>query len=154
MLEKIKNGKFSLIGTYFLFKSYDKKSLEEFFKEYELDDLIKYYDEIASLELDENELMDYFDGDYEKLAKDLALFFAPFLPEDFVISKDLEKLRIQLVSVYGDDISEAIVKALEILSLLSFPKEIEEKEYLLKEVFKIMILLSKILKLLKAQNDD
>ena len=154
MLEKLKNDKFTTIGTYFLFKSYDKKSLEEFFKEYELDDLIKYYDEIASFELDENELMNYFEGNYEKLAKDLALFFAPFLPEDFVMSKDLEKLRVQLVSVYGDDISEAIIKALEILSLLSFPKEIDEKEYLLKEVFKIMILLSKIMKLLKVQNDD
>ena len=154
MLEKLKNDKFTTIGTYFLFKSYDKKSLEEFFKEYELDGLIKYYDEMSSLELNENELMKIFDGDYEKLAKDLALFFAPFLPEDFIISKDLEKLRLQLLSVYGEDISGAVVKALEILSMLSFPYDIKEKEYLLKEVFKIMILLGKIMKLLKAQNDD
>jgi hypothetical protein len=83
MLEKLKNDKFSLLGTYFLFKSYDKKSLEEFFKEYELNDLIKYYDEIESLEIDEKELMNYFEGDYEKLAKDLALFFAPFFAGRF-----------------------------------------------------------------------
>jgi hypothetical protein len=70
------------------------------------------------------------------------------------MSKDLEKLRVQLVSVYGDDISEAIIKALEILSMLSFPKNIKEKEYLLKEVIKIMLLLSKIMKLLKVRNDD
>ena len=150
MLEKLKNNKFTIIGTYFLFKSYDKKSLEEFFKEYELDKLIKYYDEIVSLELDENELMNFFDGDYEKLAKDLALFFAPFLPEEFVINRDLDKLRNKLITVYGNEISDAIIKALEILSMLSFPKELQEKEYLLKEVLKIMILLSKILKLLKG----
>jgi len=150
MLEKLKNDKFTLIGTYFLFYSYDKKSLEEFLKEYELDDLIKYYDEIASLELNENELLEYFDGNYEKLAKDLALFFAPFLPEDFVISKDLERLRHKLAGVYGEEIGDAIIKALEILSMLSYPKELQEKKYLLKEVLKIMVLLSKILKLLKG----
>jgi len=150
MLEKLKNDKFTIIGIYFLFKSYDKKSLEEFLREYELDGLLKYYDEISSLELDENELMDYFGGNYEKLAKDLALFFAPFLPEDFVINRDLDKLRNKLITVYGNEISDAIIKALEILSMLSYPTEIREKEYLLKEVLKIMLLLSKILKLLKG----
>jgi hypothetical protein len=150
MLERLKNDKFTLIGTYFLFKSYDKKSLKEFFKEYNLEFLTEYYDEISSLDLTEDELMQYFDGDYERLSRELALFFAPFLPEDFVVSKDLEKLREELVKVYGNEITDAIIKALEILSMLSFPQEIEEKEYLLKEVFKIMNLLSKIMKLLKV----
>ena len=150
MLEKLKNDKFSEIALYFLFHSYDKKSLEEFLKEYGLEKFINYYDEFNTLELDENELLNYFDGDYEKLSRELALFFAPFLPEEFVINRDLDKLRNKLITVYGNEISDAIIKALEILSMLSFPKELQEKEYLLKEVFKIMLLLSKILKLLKG----
>ena len=150
MLEKLKNDKFSEIALYFLFHSYDKKSLEEFLKEYGLEKFINYYDEFNTLELDENELLNYFDGDYEKLSRELALFFAPFLPEEFVINRDLDKLRNKLITVYGNEISDAIIKALEILSMLSFPKELQEKEYLLKEVLKIMILLSKILKLLKG----
>ncbi len=154
MLEKLKNSKFSEISLYFIFLSYDKKSLEGFLGEYELEDLIKYYDEINSTTLNEEDIIKYFDGNYEKLSKELALFFAPFLPEDFVINKDLEKLRVKLVSIYGDEISEAIIKALQILSMLSFPQEIEEKEYLLKEVFKIMLLLSKIMKLLKDTNES
>jgi len=154
MLDKLKNSKFSVIALYFLFQSYDKKSLEDFLTEYKEEKFIKYYDEIHSLELDEDELLKYFDGDYEKLSRELALFFAPFLPEDFVMDKDLEKLRIKLISVYGDEISEAIIKALEILSMLSYPKEIDEKEYLLREVIKIMLLLSKIIKLLKGENEN
>jgi len=150
MLEKLKNDKFSEIALYFLFHFYDKKSLEEFLKEYGLEKFINYYDEFNTLELDENELLNYFDGDYEKLSRELALFFAPFLPEEFVINRDLDKLRNKLITVYGNEISDAIIKALEILSMLSFPKELQEKEYLLKEVLKIMILLSKILKLLKG----
>ena len=67
-----------------------------------------------------------------------------------MINRDLDKLRNKLINVYGNEISDAIVKALEILSMLSYPKELQEKEYLLKEVFKIMLLLSKILKLLKG----
>jgi hypothetical protein len=153
MYEKLKNSKFSEISLYFIFLSYDKKSLKGFLGEYGLEDLIKYYDEINSITLNEEDIIKYFDGNYEKLSKELALFFAPFLPEDFVINKDLEKLRVKLVSIYGDEISEAIIKALEILSMLSFPQEIEEKEYLLKEVFKIMLLLSKIMKLLKDTNE-
>ncbi|GAB6073719.1 hypothetical protein [Nautilia lithotrophica] len=149
MLEKLKNDKFSELALYFLFHSYDKKSLEEFLKEYNLENFIEYYDEFNNLILDENELLNYFDGNYEKISRELALFFAPFLPEDFVINKDLEKLRLKLVLVYGNEISDAIVKALEILSMLSYPKDLKEKEYLLKEVFKIMLLLSKIMKLLK-----
>jgi len=154
MLDKLKNDIFSEIALYFLFHSYDKKSLEEFLKEYNLQDLVKYYNEINSLELSEEELMKYFDGNYEKISRELALFFAPFLPEEFVMSKDLEKLRLQLVSVYGDEISDAIIKALEILSMLSFPKDLKEKEYLLKEVFKIMSILSKIMKLLKGEDES
>ncbi len=149
MLEKLTNDKFSQITIYFLFLSYDKRSLKEFLEEYGLENMVEYYDEIASKEISENELIEYFDGNYEKLSRELALFFAPFLPKEFVITKDLEKLRVKLVSIYGDEISDAIIKALEILSMLSFPKDIEEKEYLLKEVFKIMLLLSKIMKLLR-----
>ena len=153
MLEKLKNDKFSEIALYFIFKSYRKDELEDFLKEYNLEKLVEYYDEINSLYLDENRLFDLFDGNYEKLARELALFFAPFLPEEFVINKDLEKLKVKLVSIYGDEISDAIVKALEILSLLSYPSEIKEKEELLKEVFKLMNLLSKILMLLRL-NDE
>ncbi|WP_456480584.1 hypothetical protein [Nautilia sp.] len=149
MLEKLKNDNFSEIALYFIFLSYEKKSAEEFLKEYNLENLIEYYDEFNSTELNENELLNCFDGNYEKLSRELALFFAPFLPEEFVINKELEKLRLKLVSVYGNEISDAIIKALEILSMLSYPKELKEKEYLLKEVFKIMLLLSKIIKLLK-----
>jgi len=65
----------------------------------------------------------------------------------------LDKLRVKLVSLYGDEISDAIIKALEILSMLSFPKELKEKEYLLNEVFKIMLLLSKIMKILKGSDE-
>lgn len=149
MLEKLKNDKFSEIALYFLFKSYDKKSLKDFLKEYGLEKYAEFYDEFHNADISEEELMKYFDGNYEKLSRELALFFAPFLPEDFVLSKDLEKLRQELNSVYGNEISEAIIKALEILSMLSYPEDLEEKEYLLKEVFKIMILLSKIMMLLK-----
>ncbi len=151
-MEELKNDKFTQIGLYFLFKSYDKKSLEEFLKEYSLEDLIKYYDKFNTLYLDEDELFNYFDGDYEKVAKDLALFFAPFLPEDFIMSKDLEKLKSDLSKIYGDEIADAIVKALEILSLLGMDYDIKEKKYLLKEVFKIMHLLAKILKILKVSD--
>ncbi|MEO1928531.1 MAG: hypothetical protein ABGX26_07580 [Nautiliaceae bacterium] len=151
-MEELKNDKFTQIGLYFLFKSYDKKSLEEFLKEYSLEDLIKYYDKFNTLYLDEDELFNYFDGDYEKVAKDLALFFAPFLPEDFIMSKDLEKLKSDLSKIYGDEIADAIVKALEILSLLGMDYDIKEKKYLLKEVFKIMHLLAKILKILKVND--
>jgi len=38
--------------------------------------------------------------------------------------------------------------------MLSFPKDLKEKEYLLKEVFKIMLLLSKIMKLLKGEDES
>jgi len=153
MLERLNNNKFSEIAIYFLFLSYDKKSLEEFLKEYSLQKFIKYYEEINTIQLNEDDLMKYFDGNFEKLSRELALFFAPFLPEDFVITKDLDKLRVKLVSLYGDEISDAIIKALEILSMLSFPKELKEKEYLLNEVFKIMLLLSKIMKILKDSDE-
>jgi len=150
MLERLNNDKFSEIAIYFLFLSYDKKSLEEFLKEYSLQKFIKYYEEINTIQLNEDDLMKYFDGNYEKLSRDLVLFFAPFLPEDFVISKDLEKLRVKLKSLYGEEIASAIEKALEILSFLSYPVDLEEKEYMLKELFKIMILLSKIFEMLKV----
>jgi len=154
MLNDLKNDIFSEISLYFIFKSYDKKSLKAFLDEYSLGDMIKHYEKINSLDLNEDELMEYFDGNYEKLSRELALFFAPFLPEDFVINKDLDKLRSRLEGIYGVEITSAIIKALEILSMLSYPKEIEEKEYLLKEVFKIMNLLSKIMKLLKGENES
>jgi len=152
MIEKLKNDIFSEISMYFIFKSYDKKSLEEFLNEYDLGKYIKYYDEIQKLDIDENELLKYFDGNYEKLSRELALFFAPFLPEDFVVTKDLEKLRLKLVKIYGNEISDAITKALEILSVLNFPENIEEKKDMLKEVLKIMVVLSEIMKLLRNTN--
>ena len=150
MIEKLQNEKISPIAVYFMIQSYDKKAFEDVLKEYSIEELTKYYDEFKGKYFSENELMQYFDGNYEKLSRDLALFFAPFLPEDFVISKDLEKLRVKLKSLYGEEIASAIEKALEILSFLSYPVDLEEKEYMLKELFKIMILLSKIFEMLKV----
>ena len=149
-MEKLSNNKISPTAVYFTIQSYDKKAFEDVLKEYSIEELTKYYDEFKGKYFSENELMQYFDGNYEKLSRDLALFFAPFLPEDFVITKDLEKLRVKLKSLYGEEISSAIEKALEILSFLSYPIDLEEKEYMLKELFKIMLLLSKIFEMLKV----
>ena len=149
-MEKLSNNKISPIAVYFMIQSYDKKAFEDVLKEYSIKELTKYYDEFKGKYFSENELMQYFDGNYEKLSRDLALFFAPFLPEDFVITKDLEKLRVKLKSLYGEEIASAIEKALEILSFLSYPIDLEEKEYMLKELFKIMLLLSKIFEMLKV----
>jgi len=85
------------------------------------------------------------DFEYKEIAKGLALFFTIFLPEDVIKSKSPDKIKNAL-KIYPKEIQEAIIKSLEMLSILVTPIEDDLKKEIIKEVIHIMIILAKFLR--------
>jgi hypothetical protein len=143
------NERISPIALYFMMQSYRKDDFADVLNDFGIGEFAKYYDEYKGKIYGVDELLEYFDGNYEKLAKDLMLFFAPFLPNDFVLTKDLEKLRQTLEPIYGAEITNAIIKAIEILSIITILPS-REQEVMIKEVLNILLILSKIINLIEG----
>jgi len=88
--------------------------------------------------------------EYKDIAKNLALFFTIFLPEDVIKSKSPDKIKNAL-KIYPKEIQEAIIKSLEMLSILAIPLEDYLKKEIIKGVIHIMIILAKFL---RSLNED
>ena len=123
-----------------LVKSYDldekeKEILRDFF-EYLKNDLINEKEEFIKnfIEI----------ADMKKVFKNLALFFAVFIPEDILESKNADKIKDYLQK-YPLEIKEAIIKSLEMLSLAETNIDEELKIDILKEVLNTIILLTFII---------
>ncbi|NPA87135.1 hypothetical protein [Caminibacter pacificus] len=85
----------------------------------------------------------------EKSADNLALFFAPFISRDALLSQNPDKIRNDLLK-YPKEISEAIIKSLEMLSLA---KKIDDNQEILKEVLNTIIILNVVMKFFGGDND-
>ena len=83
--------------------------------------------------------------EYKNIAKGLALFFTVFLPEYVIKSKSPDKIKNAL-KIYPKEIQEAIIKSLEMLSILTTPIEEDLKKEIVKEVIHIMVVLAKFLR--------
>jgi len=83
--------------------------------------------------------------EYKDIAKGLALFFTVFLPEEVIKSKSPDKIKNAL-KIYPKEIQEAIIKSLEMLSILTTPIEDDLKKEIVKEVIHIMVVLAKFLR--------
>jgi len=86
--------------------------------------------------------------DYDKAAGTLVMFFAPFLPEDVLFSKDAEKIK-KALDVYPLPIKEIILKTFETLSMVKLLKK-EDKKTVILEVLNTINLLSQLLKEMNA----
>lgn len=84
----------------------------------------------------------------QKTPDELALFFTPFISQEALISKDAQKIKKDL-SKYPNEIKEAILKSLEMLSI---SKKISPNEEILKEVLNTIIILNVIMKLVGGEN--
>ena len=84
----------------------------------------------------------------ERSADELALFFAPFISKDALISQNPDKIRADLAK-YPEEIKEAIIKSLEMLSVV---KKVYDEE-ILKEVVNTMIILNVVMKFFGGDND-
>jgi len=115
----------------------EKEILNNFFN-YLQNDLFKEREEFVNNFI--------FDEDCEVA---FSLFFATFLSDKALFSKNPDKIREDLKK-YPSEIQEAILKSLEMLSLA---KKVKEKD-ILKEVLNTMILLSEIFKVLRIENDS
>ena len=82
--------------------------------------------------------------DLKSVFKNLALFFAVFIPENVLESKDAKKIKESL-KIYPAEIQEAIIKALEMLSLADTDIDKELKLQILREVINTIILLTFII---------
>jgi len=92
----------------------------------------------------ENEKFDQIEVEFtnpDEDANTLALFFTPFIDKDALFSKDAQKIRESL-SIYPDEIKEAIIKSLEMLSMVKLLKY-EDKIKILSEVFNTILVLYK-----------
>jgi hypothetical protein len=89
------------------------------------------------------EIVSYID-DYDKAAQILVMFFAPFLPQEVLFSKDAEKIK-EALNVYPKPIKEVVLKTLETLSMVKLLKE-EDKKTVIEEVLHTISLLSQLLK--------
>ncbi len=88
--------------------------------------------------------------DYDKAASELVMFFAPFLPQDVLLSKDSEKIKKSL-EVYPVAIKEVILKTFETLSMVKLLKN-EDKKTVILEVLHTINLLNQLLKEMNASN--
>jgi len=111
----------------------EKKLIEEFL------DLLLNEDK----ELTDNLLK--LDIEYKEIAKGLALFFTILLPKEVIKSKSAEKIKNAL-KIYPKEIKEAVIKSLEMLSILTTPIEDDLKKEIVKEVIHIMVVLAKFLR--------
>jgi len=87
-----------------------------------------------------NNLSYFYD---EKSAQYLAMFFTPFISKEALESKNPDKIRASL-SKYPKEIAEAMVKSLEMLSLV---EKIENRE-ILNEVINTIIIINSIMNVL------
>jgi len=106
----------------------------------ELEDLFR---EIENFDVDE--IMELIEN-YDKAAQILALFFTPFISAEAIFSQNSQLIRKDLEK-YPEEIKEAIIKTLEMLSAVSFLQE-SEKRAIIKESLNIIKALSKIFMLL------
>jgi len=119
-----------------LFKNLDKKEyelLKDFFEHIEIytpDDIVSLID------------------DYDKAAHTLVMFFAPFLPEDVLFSKDAQKIK-KALNIYPAPIKEVILKTFETLSMVKLLKD-EDKKTVILEVLNTINLLAQLLKEMNA----
>ncbi|NPA11998.1 MAG: hypothetical protein GXO62_07125 [Epsilonproteobacteria bacterium] len=101
--------------------------------------------------IESEEELEFEIKDYDKAANVLALFFAPFIDKDALFSKDPDKIRKSL-SIYPPELSEAMIKSLEMLSMIKMLKE-EDKKTVIQEVIHTIILLSKLFRRLQEADD-
>ena len=87
--------------------------------------------------------------DFDRVFKNLALYFSAFIPEDVLISKNSEKIKKSL-NIYPEEIKEAVIKSLEMLSLGDTKIDEDLKINILKEVLNTIIILTFIIRNLNA----
>ena len=133
-------GLISILLSKYALNEFDLGSLDE--KEKEL------INEFLELLLNEDkELIDNLlklDFEYKEIAKGLVLFFTIFLPEDVIKSKSPDKIKNAL-KIYPQEIQEAIIKSLEMLSILATPIEDDLKKEIIKEVIHIVNLIVNVM---------
>jgi len=133
-------GLISILLSKYALNELDLGSLDE--KEKEL------INEFLELLLNEDkELIDNLlklDFEYKEIAKGLVLFFTIFLPEDVIKSKSPDKIKNAL-KIYPQEIQEAIIKSLEMLSILATPIEDDLKKEIIKEVIHIVNLIVNVM---------
>ncbi len=118
----------------------EKEVLKEFFK-YLSNDVLREKDKF---------IKDFIEiVDFNKVFKNLALFFAIFIPENILLSKDPKKIKDAL-KIYPEEIKEAIIKSLEMLSLADTNIDADLKLNILKEVLNTIIVLTFIIRNLNA----
>ncbi len=128
-----------------IIKSYDlqekeKEILKDFY-EYLENELINEKDEFIKNFIKITDL--------NRVFKNLALYFTVFIPEDVLFSKDSEKIRKSL-NIYPEEIKEAVIKSLEMLSLGDTEIDEDLKYQILKEVLNTIILLTFVIRNLNA----
>jgi len=121
--------------------SLDEKEKEVLYSLFEIlkDDSLKNKTKII------NELSNYFD---EKSYDYFLYFFVPFLSNEGLLSQDAEKIRKDLQH-YPKEISEGMIKALEMLSLA---KKLDNKE-ILKEILNTIFILKGVFRLIGGNNE-
>ncbi|GAX88202.1 conserved hypothetical protein [Lebetimonas natsushimae] len=117
-----------------------------------LKDFFDYLREDVDNDKNFKEKLCLFVEDYKKTATDLASFFVIFLPKDVIFSKNPEKIKDSL-SIYPKEIKEAIIKAIEFLSLLTTDIDNNTKKEIFQNIIEIMIILSGIMKVLGESNE-
>jgi len=130
------------------------KSYEEIIKELNLEDneiLRDFFDYLQKDVFNEKEKfienLSFFVDDYKKSALYLASFFTLFLPEDVIFSKDVNKIKKSLEN-YPNEIKEAILKALEFLSMMLVNLDDDIKCEIFKNVLNIIIILGGLMKIM------
>ena len=129
-----------------------KRDFEVLVKSYDLDEKEKeilrdFYEYLKNDLINEKEefIKNFIEiADMKKVFKNLALFFAVFIPEDILESKNADKIKDYLQK-YPLEIKEAIIKSLEMLSLAETNIDEELKIDILKEVLNTIILLTFII---------
>ncbi len=121
-------------------KDNEKEILRDFF-EFLQNDLINEKDEFIKnfIEI----------ADLDRVFKNLALYFTVYIPEDVLFSKDAQKIRKSL-DIYPDEIKEAVIKSLEMLSLADTGIDKDLKLNILEEVLNTIILLTFLIRNLNA----
>jgi len=123
-------------------KKIEKKEILKDFFEYLKNDIARDKEEFSKN-------LCVFASDFKESAINLGAFFAIFLPQDVIFSKDAQKIRDSL-SVYPDEVKDTIIKALEFLSML-LVEELEDnvKCEIFKNIVDIMIVLGEVVKIMK-----
>ena len=148
-----KKHKSDFLETYLVFlvdKSFGVGFEESIKKLYNADDKEKKIlkDFFENIEIySPGEITDIIE-DYDKAAGELVMFFAPFLPQEVLFSKDAEKIKISL-EVYPVAIKEVILKTFETLSMVKLLKK-EDKKTVILEVLHTINLLNQLLKEMNA----